>query len=236
LPESYYNIKRIFTLQILVETIYRGSPSYIGEHQQASGINKIKIDGPIKVTCNGIEGDFIGDKVVHGGQEKALHHFPADHYQELSNAFPNLVELLIPGSIGENLSSFGCVEHDICISDIFSIGSVIVQISQPRKPCWKIDEKYSYRGVATLMHKRGLCGWYYRVLEEGVIASNDRIKLVQREKNAPTLKEFLAVTSASRPNPELLEQFSEINGLSGEIIQQLSDRANWLKSYGTKNL
>ena len=83
------------------------------------------------------------------------------------------------------------------------------------------------------MHNQGLCGWYYRVLEEGMLASSDRLELIQREKNAPTLKEFLSVTSASRPNPELLEQFTEINGLSEEIIQQLTDRANWLKLYGT---
>lgn len=220
-------------MQILLAALYRGSRSYIGKQQQASGINKVKINHPLKVTCNGIEGDFIGDTVLHGGREKALHHFPADHYQKLSVAFPSSEEVMIPGSIGENISSFDYLEQHVCISDKFSMGSVILQISQPRKPCWKIDEKYGSRGVATFMHNQGLCGWYYRVLEEGMIASHDRLELIQREKNAPTLKEFLSVTSASRPNPELLEQFTEINGLSGEIIRQLTDRANWLKSYGT---
>lgn len=220
-------------MQILLAALYRGSRSYIGKQQQASGIHKVKIDHPLKVTCDGIEGDFIGDTALHGGREKALHHFPADHYQNLSDAFPSSEELMIPGSIGENISSFNYLEQDVCISDKFSMGSVILQISQPRKPCWKIDEKYGSRGVATFMHNQGLCGWYYRVLKEGMIASHDRLELIQREKNAPTLKEFLSVTGASRPNPELLEQFTEINGLSREITQQLTDRANWLKLYGT---
>lgn len=222
-------------MQIQVAAVYRGFRSYIGEQQRASGINKIKTDQPLKITCDGIEGDFIGDTVLHGGREKALHHFPADHYQKLCDTFPSSVELLIPGSIGENISSFKLLEEDVCLSDTFSIGSAIVQISQPRKPCWKIDVKCGSRGIATFMHSQGLCGWYYRVLEEGMIASTDSLKLIHREKNAPTLKEFLSVTSASRPNPELLEQFTEINGLSGEIIQQLSNRANWLKLHGTKN-
>ena len=213
--------------------VYQGSRSYIGEQQQASGINKVKTDRQLKVTCDGIEGDFIGDKVLHGGREKALHHFPADHYQKLSDTFPSSAEMMVPGSIGENISSLKCVEQDVCISDKFRMGSVILQISQPRKPCWKIDEKYDSGGVATFMHTQGLCGWYYRVLKEGMVTSSDRLELIQREKNAPTLKEFLSVTSASRPNPELLEQFTEINGLSEEIIQQLTDRANWLKLYGT---
>ena len=82
--------------------VYRGSRSYIGEQQQASGINKVKTDRELKVTCDGIEGDFVGDKILHGGREKALHHFPADHYQKLSDTFPRSAEMMIPGSIGEN--------------------------------------------------------------------------------------------------------------------------------------
>ena len=221
-------------MQIPVKAIYRGSRSHLGERRASSGINKEEITEPIRVTRFGIEEDFIGDKSIHGGLEKALHHFPADHFEKLRKAFPQISDNLTPGSIGENISSYLSTEQNVHISDIFSLGSVIMQISQPRKPCWKIDEKYECTGVATLMHKIGLCGWYYRVIQEGVVASTDRLDLIKREKNAPTVKEFQSAVSDSRPNPELLEHFARTISLSNKLAQQLINRARWLRAHGNK--
>jgi MOSC domain-containing protein YiiM len=90
----------------------------------------------IKLTDLGLEGDFQVDRRVHGGLEKALHHYNADNYTTLTDAFAHLSGKFIPGSIGENISTKGMSEEQVNIGDIFEFGEAIIQVSQPRKPCW----------------------------------------------------------------------------------------------------
>ncbi len=222
-------------MRITIGSIYRGSRSYLGERQAPTGIKKAKFLGATMLSRLGIEDDFIGDRVVHGGPEKAVHHFPADHFEKLSEAFPQATMQLLPGSIGENISSYMCTEHNVRISDILSLGGAILQVSQPRKPCWKIDAKYGCIGIANRMYQEGLCGWYYRVIQEGMITSADELELVERQHDAPTLKEFQSVTSNSRPDPEMLESFARVKDLSNGLAKQLTNRAKWLRSNTTRN-
>ncbi len=85
------------------------------------------------------------------------------------------------------------------------------------------------------MYQEGLCGWYYRVIQEGMITSADELELVERQHDAPTLKEFQSVTSNSRPDPEMLESFARVKDLSNGLAKQLTNRAKWLRSNTTRN-
>ena len=101
-----------------------------------TGIFKTEVVMPAWVGIEGLSGDAQADRCVHGGPDKALHQYPVAHYARLAAAFPEAKELLIPGSIGENLSVPGWDETTICIGDTFRLGDAVIQVSQPLC-CWK---------------------------------------------------------------------------------------------------
>lgn len=91
------------------------------------------------------------------------------------------------GSIGENLSTFGFDENNVCIGDIYQVGTAVLQVSQPRRPCWKIDSRYGQKGITAHIVETGLTGWYYRVVEEGEAAPGNTFSLLDRPADAISL-------------------------------------------------
>ncbi|HZF46930.1 MAG TPA: MOSC domain-containing protein, partial [Sphingomonadaceae bacterium] len=85
--------------------------------------------------------------------------------------------LAAPGAFGENISTLGLTEADVLIGDRFRLGSALVEVSQGRQPCWKIDHKFGAKGITASVLKSGRCGWYYRVLEPGVVTAGDSFVL-----------------------------------------------------------
>ncbi|MGR8921710.1 MAG: MOSC domain-containing protein, partial [Gammaproteobacteria bacterium] len=160
----------------------------------ASGIFKQAVSGPVEVAPLGLAGDRQVDRSVHGGPDKAVHHFPAEHYAPLADAFAGARGLLAPGSIGENLSTLGLTEANVAIGDVFAAGSVRLELTQPRRPCWKIDGRYDVRGMAAWIQQAGATGWYYRVLEPGLLAAGEPLTLVDRAPDAVSVAEFNHVT------------------------------------------
>lgn len=167
-------------LPVAVESIYVGKLGEIGPDASPTGIFKSPIEGPIAVSTLGLAGDIQVDRRVHGGTEKALYHYPVENYAVLRQALPHLKTAFVPGSIGENLSTHGIDEDSVHIGDIFSVGSALLQVSQPRRPCWKVNHKYGNGHISALLMSEGISGWYYRVLEEGKIALGDSIELRER--------------------------------------------------------
>ena len=85
-----------------------------------------------------------------------------------------------PGAFGENLSTSGWTEANVCIGDIVRFGSALLQVSQGRQPCWKLNRRFSRKDMAALVQSSGRAGWYYRVLEPGVAEPGDLLRLVER--------------------------------------------------------
>lgn len=148
-----------------------------GEH---SAIEKAPLAGRGRITFQGIEGDEQADLRYHGGPAKALHHYPFDHYARWRELSPNQPLLLFPGAFGENLSSEGLLESEVCIGDRFRLGSALVEVSQGRQPCWKQGARLTWAQLPALMVKERRSGWYYRVLEEGEAEAGDRLTLTER--------------------------------------------------------
>jgi MOSC domain-containing protein YiiM len=167
-------------LPVAVEGIYVGKLRGIGPDASPTGIFKSPVEGPIAVSTLGLAGDIQVDRCAHGGTEKALYHYPAENYAVLRQALPHLEGAFVPGSIGENLSTHGIDEDSVHIGDIFSVGSALLQVSQPRRPCWKVNHKYGNGHIGALLMSEGISGWYYRVLKEGEIALGDSIELRER--------------------------------------------------------
>ncbi len=202
---------------VAIEGIYVGKLGQIGPEHSPTGIFKSPVEGPVAVTELGLVGDVQVDRRVHGGPEKALYHYPAENYALLQQALPHLKTAFVPGSIGENLSSHGLDEDSVHIGDIFALGSVLLQVSQPRRPCWKVNHKYGNGHISALLMSEGISGWYYRVLEEGEVAVGDHLALRERLPQSVPVRQiwqlFLQRLQQKRPPGSTLP---EVAGLSPE--------------------
>ena len=159
-----------------VEALFVGELALLGPQKAPSGIRKGKVAGPRKITRVGLQGDHQGDTKNHGGPEKAVHHYPRDHYAAWA---AEGVEAA-PAAFGENISTFGVTEADICIGDVYRLGTALLQVSQGRQPCWRLNARFERPDMAFRVQKSGRTGWYYRVLEEGMAEAGDRLQLQRR--------------------------------------------------------
>jgi len=143
-----------------------------------TGFFKVPVSGPVALQTENLQGDGQADLKVHGGPDKAVCVYSADHYprwqQELG------VRECGPGWFGENFSLQGQSEGSAAIGDVYRIGTALVQVSQPRAPCWKLARRWSRPDMPKLVIDAGRTGWYLRVLEPGIVARGQTLTLVER--------------------------------------------------------
>lgn len=147
---------------------------------EPSAIAKTEETGPVEIGVLGLIGDEQADLRVHGGPDKAVHHYPRDHYafwESRSFMHPKLER---PGAFGENISTSGLTERAACIGDRYRLGTALVEISQGRQPCWKQGHVMDWPELVALMVEHRRTGWYYRVIEPGRVAAGDMLALVDR--------------------------------------------------------
>ncbi|WP_417513150.1 MOSC domain-containing protein [Marinobacter sp.] len=145
-----------------------------------TGIYKQQVDSAY-LNINGLSDDQQGDKHHHGGPEKALHHFASDHYGRLREALPEpAAGHCQPGAFGENLVTEGFTENDVCAGDVYRLGEAIVEVSQPRQPCWRLNLRFGIPDMSLRLQNSLRTGWYYRVLQPGIVHRGDRLILDQR--------------------------------------------------------
>ena len=217
--------------RVAADGLFVGQVAWLAGDGRGSAIAKTPVSGRCLLTAQGLTGDAQADRSVHGGPGKALHHYPAEHYVRLAAAFPS-ARHLTPGGLGENLSTRGLTEDDVCIGDVFRLGDARIQVSQPRTPCWKIDHRTGQDGVAAFIAEHGLAGWYYRVLEAGEVAVGDWLEHLERPGQTLTLAEFRRVIAAPRPSVEALLRAALAPGLDGQWAGRLGQRAEWLRNNG----
>ncbi len=147
---------------------------------ERSAIDKRPVDGPVQVGPLGLAGDEQGDPVYHGGPAKAVHHYAWDHYAWWRAELGALPVLDAPGAFGENISTTGITEDDVYIGDLIRIGSTMLRVSQGRRPCWKLGVRFGVPDMARRVLSTGRTGWYYAVVEPGLIRAGDEITVVDR--------------------------------------------------------
>lgn len=155
----------------------RIKPYYKNGELFHSAYLKEKVDQAVEVTVHGITGDEQADRSCHGGSDKALLHFPQVHYPRFSERSSAAIS---PGAFGENLLLENWEENDVCVGDVYRIGNLLLEVTQPRQPCWKI-QKIVGKEVMQYAVKNQATGWYCRVLEEGKIYSGLTIEHVERK-------------------------------------------------------
>ena len=183
---------------------------------------KQPVDGPLRLTTLGLEGDGQADRENHGGPDKAILAYAAAHYPLWQS------ELGIPtfgnGSLGENLTIEGASEVDVAIGDQFAIGDAIVEVSQPRQPCWKQARRWNIRDFVPRIVVAGRTGWYFRVLREGTIQAGMELTLLARPSPEWTIAAANAVYHIDQHDRQTTRQLSQLPTLSRSWKEALRAR------------
>lgn len=137
-------------------------------------------DEPLRLTFTGFVGDEQGDLKHHGGTEKAVCCYPAEHYDQWRAEGLDLPD----GAFFENLTIRGATEEKVYLGDVYRVGTAVVQVTQPRQPCATISKKWANKDLPKLMMSTNRCGYYLRVLEEGKVSVGDRFEFVSRQPEA----------------------------------------------------
>lgn len=191
-----------------------GRVAPLGAKAVLSGIAKTVRSERVMLGMTGFAGDEQGDTEKHGGPEKAVHHYPFDHYEAWKTELGGIDLLLRPGAFGENMSSQGLTEADVAVGDVFRLGSAIVEVSQGRQPCWKLNERFGRPTVAKAVQTSGRTGWYYRVIEPGPVSSDDRLVLIDRQAPEWTIRQIWHYFYIDRMNVEALSRLAELAPLA----------------------
>lgn len=209
--------------------IFTGGIQPLPTSGRPTGMFKSPVLGPVELTKEGFVGDQQADRQVHGGPDKAVHLYPARHYASLANSFPEIAAALVPGALGENLSAADIDERDVRIGDIWQLGTARLQVSQPRSPCWKIDERLACEGVAAWIARNHLTGWYLRVTQAGTVSPGDRLTLLQPASGAPTLHDAMRLWAEHRPAIAKLEALAQLPGMASGWRDKIQQRLAWLQ-------
>lgn len=178
------------------------------------------------ISFTGVEGDAQGDTVNHGGRDKAICVYLLPSY----SYWKALGRELTPGAFGENMTISNWTEEDICIGDEYSIGNLVVQVSQPRQPCFKLGIRNQWPELVQLSRESGYTGFYFRVLEEGEAAQGMEVKLLRRAENSMSIKEANAIMYGKASTVEQLEQLAGINELADAWKKSIHKKIERLKS------
>ena len=145
-----------------------------------SAIAKLQVEGELMLTETGIAGDEQAEKSYHGGTDRALCHYPREHYAHWAQMFPQQAALFCAPAFGENLSTSGLTEKNVFIGDIFRWGDALIQVTQPRSPCFKLNFHFGISDMSTQMQSSGRIGWLYRVIAGGHVSAQAPLELVSR--------------------------------------------------------
>ena len=173
----------------------------------STAINRKPAAAPVELTVDGFVDDRVSDLRFHGGPDKAACIYPLDHYEYWHKQLGK--ELPIP-SFGENLTTLGLLEDQVCIGDIFRIGRARVQVTQPRQPCSKLANKHDEPRLIKWINEKRWTGFYVRTLDPGVVAKDDIIELLERPYAQMSIERAMSILL---DNHSLRRDLQEILGV-----------------------
>lgn len=186
------------------EEIFDGKPI-------TTGICKKPVSGQVTLRALGFDGDGVADTKNHGGPDKAICVYSLDHYPFWEKT---LGVRLPAAAFGENLSVSNLKEDDVCIGDIFLLGTATVQISQPRQPCTTLAARYGRNDLVKLVINSGFSGFYFRVLQEGEVRVGAPLVLVEKDPNLISVSFANNIFHHDRKNRQGIESVLTIPSLS----------------------
>ena len=172
-----------------------------------TSIFKAPVAGRVHIRHHNIDGDEQSDLSVHGGADKAVYAYPTEHYAFWGRELPDAA--LPWGAFGENFSTEGLLEHDVCIGDRYRVGTVELVVTQPRTPCYKLGIRFGRSDMVKRFQQSGRSGFYLAVEQEGEAGAGDIVERLARDERRLTVAEVAALYAADSPDRALLERASE---------------------------
>jgi MOSC domain-containing protein YiiM len=173
---------------------------------------KSAVRGPVWVGTLGLAGDGQADRASHGGTDKAVLAYAAVHYAHWQVELPG--KDWQPGGFGENLTIAGVSEDDVCIGDLWQIGDVRLEVSQPRQPCWKLCRRWEQPDLVKRVVSTGRSGWYLRVVAEGTLTAGDLLTLLDRPHSEWTVTRVNRLFYGQDADPEAAAHLARLPVLS----------------------
>ncbi len=191
-----------------------GRVAPLGPRGVPSGFVKQPVAGPVRLDTHGCAGDAQADLRVHGGRDKAVYAYPVAAYPLWRAAVPRHAARLLPGAMGENLTIAGWSDPDVAIGDRVRIGSALLQVTEPRQPCFKLGLAFADPSMPRRFAEVGVSGWYYRVLEPGSVVAGDAATCLDRPNPAWTVARFFALILSGRVDDEALSEIVALEGVA----------------------
>jgi MOSC domain-containing protein YiiM len=217
------------SIQIGVPKSY-GFEGAVDAHDQpwTTGFFKTPVEGRVFAGATNLSGDGQADLQNHGGIDKAVLAYSADHYPKWRE------ELRIPalpfGAFGENLTISGLIEELVCIGDIFRIGNAVFEVSQPRQPCWKLARRWRMHELTAFVVRNGRSGWYLRVQEQGWIEAQMQVTLIDRPNPAWSIARANEILNHCKKDLSLTLELAGVPKLADSWVEELQQRAERLRS------
>lgn len=177
-----------------------------------SGFDKRTVPGPVRLGLTKLDGDGQADLVHHGGPDKAVLAYSADHYDAWRRDLE--IPTLPAGAFGENFTVAGLTEASVCLGDIWQVGKAVLQISQPRQPCWKLARRWRIKTLALQVQQTGRTGWYFRVVTEGIVAAGVPLRRWERPHPTWTVERANRVMHVDKDGKELAAELAAIPSLA----------------------
>lgn len=179
-------------------------------------------EGAVAVRFNGLDGDEVADTVHHGGIDKAVFANSYENYPIWSRFLG--IDTLPFGALSENVTLSKLHERSVTLGEIHRIGTAILQVSQPRKPCWKISRRWNNIDFTSEIYTSGLTGWYYKVLEEGAMQAGDSVHLLQKEDQSISILEANKAFKEPIEGQKTLEAILMMTALAPSYLKSIATR------------
>jgi MOSC domain-containing protein YiiM len=178
-----------------------------------TAIFKDPVKGPVMLRKINLDGDKQADLTVHGGVDKAVYSYPAEHYDYWRKQYPNID--IIWGMFGENFTTEGLMEDTVNIGDQVQIGSAKLVATQPRMPCYKLGVRFGIMEIIRRFLSSGRPGIYFKVLKQGEVKTDDKIEIIEKDKNNVTVKDIvhLYINRDHVDNIEIMRRAIKISAL-----------------------
>ena len=194
-----------------------------------TGIFKSPVAGRVAMRGHNLDGDAQADLTVHGGADKAVYGYPSEHYGFWCEWLGQ--DTLPWGAFGENLTTEGLLEADVCIGDRFAIGSALLEVSQPRIPCHKLALRHQRADLPKRFLASGRSGFYFRIARAGEVAAGDAIERVAADPQRLSVAEVQSLARGAG-DPELVRRAAEHPALAQVWREDLRRRLGGLRASG----
>jgi len=192
-----------------------------------TAIFKKPVAGTLGIRQLNLAGDQQADLTVHGGPDKAVYAYPVEHYEYWRKQLPDVS--FSWGVFGENLTTEGLSEDTLCIGDLVRAGSAILQVTQPRMPCYKLELRFNRDDMIKRFLVSGRSGFYFSVIEPGDVGVGSQVEVLDRDTNNVTISDILRLYVGQTPDPELLRRMTNVTSLPENWKTQLQLRAQkWI--------